>query len=143
MGLSKYSKDNYGGGGWDHFVDGTQKGHFDSNRYFETWVDKNRSIRILLIFDYRKTKNVAGAGEVSVVCQINKFYDFTKLNEFYEKLRKLNKEKEFNTMIGKYSKSNHELDLEQALKENPDSAELREFIEILKQSGLHGADYNR
>lgn len=133
MGLSKYSKDNYGGGGWEHFIDGTQKGSLGSNRYFETWVDKNHSIRILIVFDYRGTKSVSEVAEVSVLCQINKFYDFTRLNEFYEKLRKLNKEQEFNTMIGKYSKSKHELDLEQALKENPDNAELREFIKLLKQ----------
>ncbi len=133
MGLSKYSKDNYGAGGWEHFTDGTQKSSLENNRYSETWADKNHSIRILLFFDYRGTKRGSEVSEVSVVCQINKFYDFTKLNEFYERLRKLNKEQEFNIMIGKYSKSNHELDIEQALKENPNNAELREFIKLLKQ----------
>jgi hypothetical protein len=133
MGLSKYSKDNYGTGRWEHFIDGTQKGCTEDNRYIETWVDKNHSIRIVLNLDYRGTKKALGVSEVSVVCQINKFYDFTRMNEFDEKLRKINKEQEFYTLIGKYSKSNHELDIEKAMKENPNNAELREFIEILNE----------
>jgi len=107
MGLSKYSKDNYGGGEWGHFIDGTQKGNPEINQYLETWVDKNHSIRILLSLRYNRTKNGPWPKEVSVACQVTKFYDFTKLNEFFERLRRSGKDQQFNTLIARYSKSNH------------------------------------
>lgn len=133
MGLSKYSKDNYGRGEWEHYADGTLKDSSESNRYLESWVDKNHSIRILLAIDYTGTKSRSDGAEIFVACQISKFYDFTKLNEFYERLKKQNKEEEFNTMIGKYSNGNNVLDIKRALKENPDNEELREFAELIKQ----------
>ncbi len=133
MGLSKYAEDGYGRGEWGKFIDGTKKNAPEINRYIETWVDDKHSIRILLSMNYMRIKGNPWPKEVSVVCQVSRFYDFTKLNEFDEKLRKSGKYEQFHTMIGKYIKDNNEIDIEKALKENPDNEELKEYIELLKK----------
>jgi hypothetical protein len=129
MGLSTYSKDKYGGGKREQFLQGTEQ----FSRYIETWVDKNHSIRISLMLDYEGINDNHWPKEINVACQVTKFFDFIRWNAFNEKLKKSGKEKQFKLMLGKYTKKDGEIDLERALKENPNNKELKEFHNIIRE----------
>lgn len=132
MGFSKYSADGYGRGKWFQFIDGTKKNEPEVNRFIETWADKNHSIRVLLHLDYLRERDNPWPNEVFVMCQIQQFFDYTKLNEFMEKMRRSGKEQEFNELLLKYLSKDKDMDIERALKENPDNEDLKEFIQLLK-----------
>ncbi len=128
MGYTHYMDDGYGGAEWSGFIDGTKEGSPSVGQYIKTWVDDKHERRILLAL-----RNYNEAEDVKVIFQVNRFFDFTELNEFDAKLEKQDKSAEFYKFLSKYEDDKHTVDLDRALSENPDNELLKEYVNILSK----------
>lgn len=128
MGFISYSEDGYGNRKWQNFNPKT--GIWESTfkppaRYIATWVDKKQIVRIVLVIDAYDEE-----GPMLVNISVTRFFDFSKLNEFNKRLERGGKIKEFYNLLEKYTNKNRKVDLEKALRENPQNEDLKEFIRL-------------
>lgn len=142
MGLEKYSADGYGGGIWETFDAKSGEWRETSTppaRYIETWVDAGRTIRTVLRIRYQTHAAKADApAEIEVEYVRVPFFDFSRLKQFDENLRRAGRYEDFYRNLGRFSMDGHKIDLEAALRGHPDKERVMEFVNIMKQDFLGG-----
>jgi hypothetical protein len=77
-----YFEDRYGKGKWFSFIDATDKGNPRVNRFFTTWIDPKKEVRVVLALEYRSTYK---ENELGVTCQIYPFFDMREVEKQLEK----------------------------------------------------------
>ncbi|MGZ3607225.1 MAG: hypothetical protein ACXU9J_04820, partial [Syntrophales bacterium] len=71
--------------------------------------------------------------ELHVLCQIQPFIDTTRLEKFFKGLSESKQHAEFMKLLDSYRMSNGEVDIDKAVRENPDNNNLREYKKIINE----------
>lgn len=96
-------------------------------RYCRAWVDSHENLM------FKLTLNYEGKDKLSVTCFLYPYTRHNLFNQFEKWLEDMGKEQEFGEFLTKYTMPDKKVDIERALKENPDSELIIKFAEAAEQ----------
>lgn len=117
---------------WEYFTDGTRKEDPKVRQLISLWFNPEVQAEAVLVMRYEKEDKKWGS-ELFVLCQIQPIIKTEKLDKFLEKLKLLNQYGKFMKLLDLYRMPNGKVDLEKALKENPDNDYLMEYKAIIDE----------
>lgn len=133
-GFKKFANYPYTDSGWVKFNNNTLNWDISANsppaRYFTAWIDKDYHLIFKLTFMFENSE------KLSVTCFIHPYVSHNSFIAFDNKVKKIGREKEFAEFLSKYTKTDHTIDIERALKENPDNEIIKEFAHIAEQNKI-------
>lgn len=74
MGFEPFAADNYGDRQWHSFIDATRPGKPIVDQLIATWVDKDKTMRIIIGLRYVSVDHKAEKEEVEVIGQVQPFF---------------------------------------------------------------------
>ena len=95
-------------------------------------VSELLGVHIQSVWRYVKAGNNWG-GELHVLCQIQPLIETTRLEEFLRQLGEYKQHAEFIKLLDSYRMANGEVDIDKAIRENPDNDYLKEYKKILNE----------
>jgi len=131
---------------WDCFTDDTVEGNPQVRQLLALWINPKLRTEAFLALRYVKIGDKWG-DELFVVCQIQPEIDTTRLEKFFRKLEELKQYQEFMRLINSYRMPNGEVDIEKAVRENPNNELLKEYQKVIRETfpskNIEGAGPNR
>ena len=131
---------------WDCFTDDTVEGNPQVRQLLALWINPKLRTEAFLALRYVKIGDKWG-DELFVVCQIQPEIDTTRLENFFRKLEELKQYQEFMRLINSYLMPNGEVDIEKAVRENPNNELLKEYQKVIRETfpskNIEGAGPNR
>jgi hypothetical protein len=106
---------------WDRVADAPPA------RNCRAWVDSHETIVFKLKLNYEVED------KLSVTCFLHPYTSENHFDRFEKWLAQTDKEKAFAEFVTKYSRSSQKVDIERALKENPDNELIRKFAAAVEQ----------
>jgi len=117
-------------GQWECFVDGTMESTPQVRQFLTSWVSPEFREEAFLALKYVKVGD-EWSDELHVICQIQPLTDRTMLEEFLKQLDESGHLSSFMELIDSYRMANGEVDVDKAIKENPDNDHLKEYKKIV------------
>ena len=118
---------------WDCFTDDTVEGNPQVRQLLALWINPKLRTEAFLALRYVKIGDKWG-DELFVVCQIQPVIDTTSLEKFFRKLEELKQYQEFMRLIDSYRMPNGEVDIEKAVRENPNNELLKEYQKVIRET---------
>jgi hypothetical protein len=117
---------------WECFVDDTIKGEPQVRQFVALWINPELKKEAFLVLKYVKVGDKWN-NELHVICQIQPLIDRTRLESFMKQLDESGHLRKFMELINSYRMANGEVDIEKAIKENPDNDYLKEYKKIVSE----------
>ena len=117
---------------WEYFVDSTMKDEPKVKQLLSFWTNQKLQKKAFLALKYVKVDD-KWSNELHVICQIQPLSDRTKLYFFIKKLDESGNLGEFMEMINFYRMANGDVDINKAIKENPNNKYLKEYKKIVSE----------
>ena len=117
---------------WECFIDGTIKGNPRVRQLLALWINPELEMEAFLALRYIKAGDNWG-NELHVLCQIQPLIETTRLEEFLRQLSESKQHAEFIKLLDSYRRTNGEVDIDKAIRENPDNDYLKEYKKILNE----------
>jgi hypothetical protein len=138
MGWSLSNRDRNDNMEWESFIDSTTNGSPQIRQLILTWRDSRNKNELFLALRYKKYMQEDWNDELNVLCQIHPLVNTSKLDNFIKRLRESKQHEEFMKMLDSYRMSNGEVNIDKALRENPDNSNLREYKKIIDGREIRG-----
>lgn len=114
---------------WESFIDGTIKGNPKVRQRLVQWTNPELRAEAILALRYIKVGKKWG-DNLHILCQIQPMIDKITIEQFIRKLQASREYAKFMELIDLYRKSNGEVDIERAIRENPGNENLKEYKRI-------------
>ena len=117
---------------WECFFDSTMEGEPQVKQLLSLWTNKKFEKQAFLALKYVKIED-KWSNELHVICQIQPLSDRTKLDMFIKRLDESGNLGNFMEMISSYRLANGKVDINKAIKENPNNKYLKEYKKIVSE----------
>lgn len=117
---------------WECFIDGTIEGEPQVKQVLALWINPKLKKEVFLALKYVKAMD-KWSNKLHVICQIQPLIDRTRLEEFMKQLDESGYLSKFMKLINSYRMANGEVDIDKAIKENPDNDYLKEYKKIVRE----------
>ncbi len=117
---------------WECFVDSTMEGEPQVKQLLSLWTNQKLEKEAFLALKYVKVEDKWN-NALHVICQIQPLSARTKLDVFIKKLDESGNLGKFMEMINSFRMANGEVDINKAIKENPNNKYLKEYKQIVSE----------
>ena len=117
---------------WECFIDGTIASKPLVRQFLALWVHPILKKEAFLALRYVRIGD-KWSNELHVICQVQPLSDRTRLESFMKKLDKDGGLSKFMNLINSYRMANGQVNIDKAIKENPENHYLKEYKRILDE----------
>jgi hypothetical protein len=111
--------------------------------YAARWADKNVTVLMTLTYKNKYKDNKSDGCLLQVTCFIHPFISSDQFEKFIAKTKTPEWSDEFQYVLENYVSKDQPINLEKALKDNPDSKLIKEFVSIEKEMRMESQEkYN-
>ena len=119
---------------WYSYVDDTKEGSPTVRRFVKVWISEDSKKEFLFLLEYTREATGQWSDNLYVYSDIRPYIDFTKYEEFVDKMHNEQKWQGFIVLLDKYTNEDSTIDFEKAFKENPQNQDLVEYYQIHKEA---------
>ena len=120
---------------WECFIDSTIETKPKVRQFLASWSNPKSKVEAFLALRYIKVGD-KWSNELYVICQIQPLINRAKLEKFMKHLEDTGQLSKFIKLINCYRMTNGEVDLDKAIKENPNNNYLKEYKKIAVENGI-------
>ena len=117
---------------WERFIDNNGEGGARVRQLLASWINPALKLEAILVLRYVEVGN-SWNNELHVLCQIQPFIGTRRLEDFFKRLSESKHHGDFMRLLDSYRMSNGDVDIDKAVRENPDNSNLQEYKRIINE----------